>query len=76
MPLKTCTTTGFLSQQYSVYFPSTVLRAKGRVAMESPVGPIVANVHIEDFENKALRTPENQFRQWKRYVDDNFVIQT
>ena len=41
--------------------------------MGSLVSPIVANLYIEYFEQKALSTaPTPTF--WQRYVDDTFVI--
>ena len=43
-------------------------------AMGSPVSPIVANLHMEYFEQKALSTAPT-LRLWCQYVDDTFVIQ-
>ena len=44
------------------------------VAMGSPVSPIVANLYMEHFEQKALSAPPTP-RFWHRYMDDTFVIQ-
>ena len=44
-------------------------------AMGSPVSPIVVNLCMEDFEQRALKDyTGNTPRLWLRYVDDTFVI--
>ena len=42
--------------------------------MRSPVSPIVANLYMECFERKALRSANNP-QAWFRFVDDMWVIQ-
>ena len=43
-------------------------------AMGSPVSPVLANLYMEAFEDKALSTAVNPPRWRKRFVDDTFVI--
>ncbi|KER30639.1 hypothetical protein T265_02988 [Opisthorchis viverrini] len=42
--------------------------------MESPISPILANMYMEDFEQKALNGFECPRRVFWRYVDDTFVV--
>ena len=42
--------------------------------MGSPVSPIVANLYMEHFERKALRSAVNP-QLWFRFVDDTWFIQ-
>ena len=42
--------------------------------MGSPVSPIVANLFMEDFEEKALASYPKPPRYWGRYVDDTMTI--
>ena len=45
------------------------------VAMSSPVSPIVGNLYMNYFEQKALSIASLPPRLWCQYVDDTFVIQ-
>ena len=47
----------------------------GRMAMGFPVSPIVANIHMEHFEEVVFRTAKTFPRLQRRYADDTFVIQ-
>ena len=42
--------------------------------MGSPVSPIVANLFMEFFEERAIQSFMFEIRLWKRYVDDTMVI--
>ncbi|XP_072030199.1 uncharacterized protein [Amphiura filiformis] len=43
-------------------------------AMGSPVSPIVANLFMENFEQKALASFHSPKKFWGRFVDDTLVI--
>ena len=43
-------------------------------AMGSPVSPIVANLFMEDFEEKALASFHTPPRYWGRYMDDTMTV--
>lgn len=43
-------------------------------AMGSPVSALVANMVMEDVEERILSTPVFGVLQWKRYVDDTWVV--
>ena len=45
------------------------------VAMGSPISPIVANLYMEYFEGRALRSAANPPRVWCRFVNDTWAIQ-
>ena len=42
--------------------------------MGSPVSVVVANLFMEEVEEKALQSFAHPVRTWKRYVDDTFVV--
>jgi hypothetical protein len=45
------------------------------VSMGSPLGPIIANIFMNDFENKHMdELRKLGVKTWFRYVDDTFVI--
>ena len=43
-------------------------------AMGSPLSPIIANLYMENFEQRALEIYSLKPKVWIRYVDDTFVV--
>ena len=62
-----------LEGNYFLYQGQYYLQIDG-VAMGSPVAPVIANIWMEHFEEKALATGPDLIRLWLRYVDDIFCI--
>ena len=42
--------------------------------MGSPPSPIISNLFMENFEQKALNTANPKPEWWSRFVDDTFLI--
>ena len=42
--------------------------------MASPISTVIANLHMEAFEEQTLATAPEPWRVWKYYIDDTFTI--
>ena len=62
-----------LTTTYFVYAGCFYAQREG-AAMGSPVSPVVANLFMEHFEQKALATFLHPIKFWGRYVDDVLSI--
>ena len=45
-----------------------------RVAMHSPLGPVLADILMVELENKLVPTLTDYMKFWKRYVDDTICF--
>ena len=66
--LEFCLTNTYFSFQGKLY------EQKEGAAMGSPISPIVSNIFMDDFENRALATSPCTPKIWKRFVDDAFTV--
>ena len=57
-------------------FRGQIYQQRFGTAMGSPVSPLVANLFMEDLEQKAIDTAEDGSKPklWKRYVDDTLEV--
>ena len=63
----------YLKSTYFTYQGKYYEQLEG-AAMGSPISPIVANLYMENFEEKAISKALHPFYLWKRFVDDTFTI--
>ena len=62
-----------LKTTYFVYDGKFYVQREG-AAMGSPVSPIIANIFMENFEEKAIASFHAPPRYWGRHVDDTMLI--
>ena len=66
--LKLCLNTTYFQVNGKFY------KQKQGAAMGSPVSVIIANLFMEELEQRSLQSFEHNVKVWKGYVDDTFVV--
>ena len=81
LPERTTLTVEEITEATKLCIDSTYFTFKGclyqqtaGLAMGSPISPIIANIFMQDFEQRMLAGFENSPRIWWRYVDDTLVV--
>ena len=69
-----CRLTSFCLRSTYFRFKDSFYEQQDGAAMGSPLSPVVANLYIEAFENRALSSSTLVPKLWLRYVDDTFVV--
>ncbi|CAF2455742.1 unnamed protein product [Rotaria sp. Silwood2] len=65
----------FSTEESHFLFNGKIYCQKEGIAMESPLGPLFADIYMNYLESKLKRRLDhNGILYWKRYVDDCFVI--
>ncbi|VDP88379.1 unnamed protein product [Echinostoma caproni] len=64
----------FCTHNVQFEFHEEIYRQKDSVAMESPLGPLFADVFMSKIENDPLKTHTKQCVLYKRYVDDILCV--
>ena len=55
-------------------YNNTIYKQVHGCAMGSPVSPVIANLYMEEIEERAITNTANPPKEWDRYVDDVFSI--
>ena len=55
-------------------YNESIYEQKDGAAMGSPVSAVIANLYMEELEERAIATATYKPKIWKHYVDDTFTV--